>query len=173
MRTDFILSAEIIAITLGTVASAPLLTQVLVLTGIALLMTIGVYGAVAGIVKLDDSGLYLAGRQGPDAWSALLRRLGRAILLVAPWLMKALSVAGTAAMFLVGGGILVHGMPLLHHAVEALVHAVASLPGFGGLVEILAQMLGNAVVGMMAGALLLTLVTAIQRLRRRPAQVGE
>lgn len=165
VRTDFILSAEIIAITLGTVANAELVTQVVVVCGIAILMTIGVYGAVAAIVKLDDLGLHLARTPGTDGWSNLRQRLGRAILFAAPWLMKALSIAGTAAMFLVGGGILVHGTPLLDHAIEALVQTVASMPGVGAVVEILAGMLGNAAVGIVAGALVLALVTAIQRLR--------
>jgi predicted DNA repair protein MutK len=109
IRTDFILSAEIIAITLGTVADAPFGTQVTVVAGIAAIMTVGVYGLVAGIVKLDDGGLYLSRSD-----SAPVRAFGRGILTAAPWLMKFLSVAGTAAMFLVGGGILTHGIPMLH-----------------------------------------------------------
>lgn len=113
VRTDFILSAEIVAITLGAVAASPFLTQVAVLSGIAILMTVGVYGLVAGIVKLDDAGLHLSRKEGE-----LARLAGTAILATAPWLMKALSVAGTAAMFLVGGGILVHGIPALHRLIE-------------------------------------------------------
>ncbi len=148
VRTDFILSAEIIAITLGTVAASPFLTQVLVLSGIALVMTVGVYGFVAAIVKLDDVGLALSRRQGAGA-----QALGRAILAAAPWLMKALSVAGTAAMFLVGGGILVHGIAPLHHWVEA--HA----PGVLGA-------LANGLLGVVAGARVLGGVTAFGRLRR-------
>jgi predicted DNA repair protein MutK len=119
VRTDFILSAEIIAITLGVVQNAPFANQVAVLGGIALLMTVGVYGFVAGIVKLDDAGLYLS-RQA----SAAARAVGRGILVAAPWLMRALSVLGTAAMFLVGGGILTHGIGPLHHAIEAASAAV-------------------------------------------------
>ncbi|ERI50663.1 hypothetical protein N878_25260, partial [Pseudomonas sp. EGD-AK9] len=106
VRTDFILSAEIIAITLGTVAAASFAKQVAVLSGIAVLMTVGVYGLVAAIVKLDDAGLYLSQRASRAA-----QALGRGILRLAPWLMKSLSVLGTAAMFMVGGGILVHGLP--------------------------------------------------------------
>src|SRR6185503_1483925 len=113
IRTDFILSAEIVVITLGTVAEAAFMTQVVVLSGIAILMTIGVYGLVAGIVKLDDAGLYLSKRAGAA------RAFGDFILALAPWLMKGLSVAGTAAMFLVGGGILVHGIPPLHRLLES------------------------------------------------------
>ena len=125
VRTDFILSAEIIAITLGTVAESPFITQVSVLVGIALLMTVGVYGLVAAIVKLDDGGLYLSRQAGGGAWGRFQRGLGAGILKTAPWLMKGLSIAGTAAMFLVGGGILTHGIPMLHHAIEAVAAQVA------------------------------------------------
>ena len=141
VRTDFILSAEIIAITLGTVAASPFPTQVGVLAGIAVVMTVGVYGLVAGIVKLDDLGLWLSRRPGATA-----QVLGRGIVRAAPWLMKALSVAGTAAMFLVGGGILVHGVPVLHHAVAA---AVAGLPG---LARMLLPTLADGLVGIVVGA---------------------
>lgn len=158
VRTDFILSAEIIAITLGTVADSPFTTQVVVLSGIAVLMTAGVYGLVAGIVKLDDLGLHLSRRSGVRA------ALGRGILRAAPWLMKGLSVAGTAAMFLVGGGILVHGLPALHHVIEGAAAVVARLP----LLRALLEALGNAGVGMLAGAVVLAAVTAFQRLRRKP-----
>ncbi len=150
VRTDFVLSAEIIAITLGTVADKPLLTQTAVLTGIALVMTVGVYGFVAGIVKLDDLGLWLS-RKG----SAMVQGVGRAILWAAPWLMKLLSVAGTAAMFLVGGGILVHGVPALHHAVQAGNKAVGWV----------AEPAINAGVGLVAGALVLAVVLLVKRLR--------
>lgn len=161
VRTDFILSAEIIAITLGTVASAPFGQQVAVLAGIALIMTLGVYGLVAGIVKLDDLGLWLGQRA-----SAAARALGRGIVAAAPWLMKGLSVAGTAAMFLVGGGILVHGVPALHHAVEGLGDAVAQ-GALGGLWRVLAVNVLNAVAGIVAGAIVLAAVEGIKRLRRR------
>ncbi len=147
VRTDFILSAEIVAITLGTVAASPFMTQVAVLSGIAILMTVGVYGLVAGIVKLDDAGLHLSRKEGEIA-----RALGAAILRVAPWLMKALSVAGTAAMFLVGGGILVHGIPALHH--------------LGENAGMLASLALDAVAGIVAGALALAGVTLAQRIAR-------
>ncbi|WP_326539143.1 DUF808 domain-containing protein [Pseudorhodoferax sp.] len=159
VRTDFILSAEIIAITLGTVQQSPFGTQVAVLVGIAALMTVGVYGLVAGIVKLDDAGLYLSRRGGAQA------ALGRGILAAAPWLMKALSVAGTAAMFLVGGGILTHGIGFLHHGIEGLTHAAEALPG-GGLLGAVAPSLANFVVGIVAGAVVLAGVTLVQKLRR-------
>ena len=165
VRTDFILSAEIIAITLGTVATAPFGTQVAVLVGIALLMTVGVYGFVAGIVKLDDAGLYLNRRPGETAFAHLQRSVGGAILRAAPWLMKSLSVAGTAAMFLVGGGILAHGIPAVHHGIEAFAHSLAELPAVGGVLEALAPSLANAGVGIVAGAIVVAAVTAVQRLR--------
>jgi predicted DNA repair protein MutK len=158
IRTDFILSAEIIAITLGAVAGVPFGTQVAVLVGIALAMTAGVYGVVAGIVKLDDLGLWLTTR--PRAAS---RALGRSILAFAPWLMKALSVAGTVAMFLVGGGILVHGVPPLHHAIEALTQPLAAA------VQWLGSALAEGLVGVVAGAVVLGVVTLVQRWRRAPA----
>ncbi|MBL8330833.1 MAG: DUF808 domain-containing protein [Rubrivivax sp.] len=151
VRTDFILSAEIIAITLGTVDGQPLGMQAAVLSGIALVMTLGVYGFVAGIVKLDDLGLYLSRRAGASA------ALGRGILAAAPWLMKALSVLGTAAMFLVGGGILVHGLPFLHHLIEA------QTAPLGGLLHLSAATLADAVVGIVAGALVLGGVTLARR----------
>lgn len=157
VRTDFILSAEIIAITLGTVAGSDFTTRLLVLSGIAVLMTIGVYGLVAGIVKLDDAGLYLSRRASTQA-----RWLGALILAAAPWLMKALSVAGTAAMFMVGGGILSHGIPGLHvllgHAIEHL-NAPDLVQGALGL-------LADVVVGLVAGLLCLAGVAAVQKLRR-------
>lgn len=165
VRTDFILSAEIVAITLGTVAARPLLTQVLVLSGIAILMTVGVYGLVAGIVKLDDAGLHLARAAGETRWVRMCRRLGMAILTAAPWLMKALSVAGTAAMFLVGGGILVHGIPWLHHALRTLAQACAAIPALGAAIEIVVTLLGNALIGLLAGALALALVSTVRKLR--------
>ncbi|SUD41785.1 DUF808 domain-containing protein [Ectopseudomonas mendocina] len=157
VRTDFILSAEIIAITLGTVATASFLNQVLVLSGIALVMTAGVYGLVAGIVKLDDAGLYLSQRA-----SAFAQACGRGILRLAPWLMKALSVIGTAAMFMVGGGILSHGLP----PVEAAVHHAAQwvAQDAGQLLSALVPTLLNALLGVAAGLLSLPLVSLGTRL---------
>jgi len=154
VRTDFVLSAEIIAITLGTVALAPITTQLLVLAGVAVLMTVGVYGFVAGIVKLDDAGLALS--RSPRA---ALRGLGGATLRAAPWLMKALSVAGTAAMFLVGGGILVHGTPPLERTIGTLVQ------GLPALAALVLPALADALVGVIAGALLVGAVTLGRMLR--------
>ncbi len=153
VRTDFILSAEIIAITLGTVAGQDFWTQLSVLAGIAVIMTVGVYGLVAGIVKLDDLGLYLSQKASSTA-----QAIGRGILWLAPWLMKFLSVAGTAAMFLVGGGIIVHGIPYLHHLVQDW---MAAAGGIGWLLE----MLANAVVGIVTGGIVVTVVTLVQKMR--------
>ena len=163
VRTDFILSAEIIAITLGTVASAPFITQVTVLSGIAVVMTAGVYGLVAGIVKLDDGGLYLSRQPGSSAWRGFQRGVGHAVLKAAPYLMKGLSIGGTVAMFLVGGGILTHGLPALHHQIDGLAQRVGTLPGVGGTLQAIAPTLLDGVVGMLAGALVLLAVTGGQR----------
>ena len=157
VRTDFILSAEIVVISLGTVAAEPLSRQFSVLVAISLLMTVGVYGLVAGIVKLDDAGLWLSRRAG-----ALQQMLGRGLLLTAPALMKLLSVVGTAAMFLVGGGILTHGIAPLHQVIEA---AVAGVTGVGPLPALLLPLLADALVGLVAGALVLGGVLLVKRLR--------
>ena len=166
IRTDFILSAEIIVITLGTVAGAAMGIQVAVLVGIALLMTVGVYGVVAGIVKLDDAGLWLSARSGDNGVGRLQRHLGRWILAAAPGLMKTLSVVGTAAMFLVGGGILVHGLPFLRRLVHGIEHEVESIPAVGDIAAGLVPALSNAVVGLLAGFVVLMVVTSITRLVR-------
>ncbi|MBP7537071.1 MAG: DUF808 domain-containing protein, partial [Ottowia sp.] len=156
IRTDFILSAEIIAITLGTVAGQDFWTQLAVLVGIALLMTVGVYGLVGGIVKLDDLGLWLSQKA-----SSAAQAIGRGILWLAPWLMKFLSVAGTAAMFLVGGGIIAHGIGPLHHLIQDW---KAAAGGMGWLLE----MLANAVVGIVVGGIVVAVVTAVQKMRGKP-----
>ena len=147
IRTDFILSAEIIAITLGIVADAQLTQQVIVLSGIAIVMTIGVYGLVAGIVKLDDLGLWLTQNPGQVA-----RSIGGAILSAAPYMMKSLSVIGTAAMFMVGGGILTHGVPVVHHWIETVSQST------GALAWLMPTLL-NAVAGIIAGAVVLAVVS--------------
>jgi predicted DNA repair protein MutK len=155
IRTDFILSAEIVAITLGTVAAASFGTRVGVLVAIAAIMTIGVYGFVALIVKLDDLGLHLSRRD-----SAAARALGVGIVRSAPWLMKGLSIVGTAAMFMVGGGILVHGIPPLHHLVE---HAAAATGPLAWLVGTLLE----ALAGVVAGGLVLAVVSAVKKVLKR------
>ena len=160
IRTDFVLSAEIVAITLGTVAHVDFVTRVGVLSGIAALMTVGVYGFVAAIVKLDDVGLHFSLRAGDGGATRALRAFGRGILIGAPWLMKGLSVAGTLAMFLVGGGILTHGVPPVHHAIEGMAQRFGAM---GGLVSTVA----DGLLGVVAGALILAVVTGVQRLRQR------
>jgi len=158
IRTDFILSAEIIVITLGTVAGEPFIKQLSVLALIAVVMTIGVYGLVAGIVKLDDAGLYLSRKA-----SSLLRGLGNLLLSAAPWLMKSLSVIGTAAMFMVGGGILTHGIPAAHHLIEQLAASAAGLPALGSVLSVLTAPLLNGLAGVVAGALVLAVVSGTSR----------
>ncbi|SPA43440.1 conserved hypothetical protein, DUF808, putative transmembrane protein [Cupriavidus taiwanensis] len=157
VRTDFILSAEIIVISLGTVANAPFGQRLAVLCAIAVIMTIGVYGLVAGIVKLDDAGLYLSKQA-----SAGLRWLGQGLLRLAPWLMKALSFAGTAAMFLVGGGILMHGIPAMHHVTEAAALAAAGVPAIGGVLAVLAPVVIDGIAGIVAGGLVLAAVSVVK-----------
>ena len=146
IRTDFILSAEIIVITLGTVAAASFVNQVLVLVGIALLMTVGVYGLVAGIVRLDDVGLHLT-----QQTNAAKQQFGRFLLALAPKLMKFLSISGTAAMFMVGGSILVHGLPMVHHAIEHGAQAVQHIAVVGSLLHAVVGIVGEMLVGIVAG----------------------
>ncbi len=160
IRTDFILSAEIIVIALGTVADRALQVQVGVLVGIAALMTVGVYGLVAGIVKLDDAGLRLS-RMG----SSMAATFGRGILRAAPWLMKFLSVAGTAAMFLVGGGILTHGFHAVSEWISDAAVGAAALPGAGTVLGALLPTLANALVGIVAGGLVVLALNLFRRLR--------
>jgi len=171
IRTDFILSAEIIVIALGTVKNAPFLTQVLVVSSIAIIITMGVYGLVAGIVKLDDAGLHLIKEKAASAWGGFKRAFGRGILVVAPYLMKTLSIVGTAAMFLVGGGILAHGIPviydLIHHAGESAKH----LP-LGNILEAVTPILLNGLFGIISGGLVLMalkLFTPILNMFRKEA----
>jgi predicted DNA repair protein MutK len=160
IRTDFVLSAEIVTITLGMqgLETVSLVTRFGVLAGVAVLMTVGVYGMVAAIVKLDDLGLFLARRPGQGALVRALRRLGAGLVGAAPWLMQALAIAGTVAMFLVGGGIVLHGWPALHHLLQ---HAILPLDGTA------ANMLLDGLAGVLAGALALAVVTLVQRLRGR------
>ena len=155
IRTDFILSAEIIVITLGTVAAASFGQQVTVLASIALLMTVGVYGLVAGIVKLDDLGLYLSQKTG------VLQKTGQILLAACPYLMKGLSVVGTAAMFLVGGGILVHGLPPIEQFTLHWAQLSQGLPGVGNTLAWLTPLLLNAVIGILAGMVVLLLIKAL------------
>lgn len=152
IRTDFVLSAEIVVITLGAVATATFMNKVAVLSGIAIVMTVGVYGLVAGIVKLDDAGLHLMQKPGKDAWTKFQHLVGRGCLRGAPILMKILSVVGTAAMFMVGGGILTHGIPVAHHLIEGLAQSAGTVPNIGVVLDVLTSSLLNAIVGVVAGA---------------------
>jgi predicted DNA repair protein MutK len=157
VRTDFILSAEIIAITLGAVADADMVRQTIVVAGIALVMTVGVYGLVAGIVRLDDLGLYLSTKRSQAAaW------LGKRIVAGAPYLMKTLSVVGTAAMFMVGGGIITHGVAPLGAAIEHVAAATGS-----GVVPLLVSTLLSALFGIVVGAVVLGAVSLAKRLFRK------
>ena len=158
IRTDFVLSAEIIAITLGTVATESLVRQFAVLASIAVIMTVGVYGFVAAIVKLDDGGLALSRRA--DAFS---QSIGRAVLAGAPLLMKLLMIVGTAAMFLVGGGILVHGVPPAQHAIESVAAGPGAVAGIGGVLKVLVTLLVDGLVGIVAGAIVLGGVLGYRR----------
>ncbi|MBF0177296.1 MAG: DUF808 domain-containing protein [Magnetococcales bacterium] len=167
IRTDFILSAEIVVITLGSVAEAPFLRQVAVLTVVAALMTIGVYGLVAGIVKLDDGGAYLVQRRGDSLLSVASRRLGHVILLMAPWLMKSLSVIGTVAMFLVGGGILTHNIPAMHGLVASLTSFLGAAPGVGTILAVAAPLLLDTLTGVITGGVLLFFVIKISSFSTR------
>ncbi|QDQ26154.1 DUF808 domain-containing protein [Chitinimonas arctica] len=172
IRTDFILSAEIIVISLGTVATAPFMQQVAVVAGIALIMTVGVYGLVAGIVKLDDGGLYLSKRSGSGALDGALRSFGGLLLRTAPYLMKTLSVVGTAAMFMVGGGILTHGLPGAHELIHHWTEALAVVPVLGTPLAFIAPTVIDGLAGIVAGAVVLAVVSGIgavvSRLRGGP-----
>ncbi len=173
IRTDLILSAEIIVIALGTVQDAAFGFQVVVVSLIAFLITAGVYGLVAGIVKLDDAGLYLMQSKDGSLWSRVKYRLGAGILVFAPWLMKTLSVVGTAAMFLVGGGIIMHGIPgaegWLHHAATT----TGTLPLIGGLLQTLTPALLGALAGVIFGGVVLAIVSAAGKVYQMVRTVSE
>ncbi|MFW9711927.1 DUF808 domain-containing protein [Vibrio parahaemolyticus] len=158
IRTDFILSAEIIVIALGTVTGASLVTQILVVSLIAVIMTIGVYGLVAGIVKLDDLGFYLEIRSKGKGWMA---KVGSALVAFAPKLMKLLTIVGTAAMFLVGGGIVVHNVPAIHHFVEPI---IMNFSGHSVATAILPILL-NGIIGFVAGLIVVAVWTVVEKLR--------
>ncbi|HHW4399626.1 DUF808 domain-containing protein [Aeromonas oralensis] len=162
IRTDFILSAEIIVIALGTVQGASLALQLSVVAGIALLMTVGVYGLVGLIVKLDDIGLHLLQKSNG---SALRRAVGQGLLVTAPRLMHLLALVGTIAMFMVGGGILVHGWPFVHHLIEGAAAAVATLPAVGAALALVTPTLLNAVAGVVAGLVLVLAMTLVSKLK--------
>lgn len=171
IRTDAILSAEIIVIVLGTVQDADLITRIAVLTFLAAAITIGVYGLVAGIVKMDDVGMHLMEKEDETRLASIQRWIGKWILRMAPKFMRTLSIVGTAAMFLVGGGILVHGVPILAdglHIVEAWAH---SLPAAGGFMGVVAAMVYNGLIGLIAGGVLVSVYVGLKRMipNRAPA----
>jgi len=173
IRTDFILSAEIIVIALGTVLGVPILTQVLVVSVIALIMTVGVYGMVAGIVKLDDAGFYLIRETATSIWGGFKRALGRLILRLAPYMMKTLSVVGTIAMFLVGGGILAHGIPWVSETVYQITAVIKALP-MGEFIAPIMPMLLNGIAGVIAGAIVymaIKMLSPLLKLFRKSEQV--
>ncbi|WP_168421911.1 DUF808 domain-containing protein [Erwinia amylovora] len=155
VRTDFILSAEIVAITLGIVSGAPLLNQVIILSGVAILVTVGVYGIVAAIVKIDDLGLWLKQKNAPPA-----QAVGRLLLAAAPWLMRTLTVVGTLAMFLVGGGIIIHGLPQLHHLIAAFSAEMH------GLMAAVFNNLANLILGLIVGSIVLWVANLIGKMRQ-------
>jgi|TARA_R110002012_G_scaffold132168_1_gene285082 predicted DNA repair protein MutK len=156
IRTDFILSAEIVVIVLGTVQAEPLSTQIAVVSALAIAITIGVYGLVAGIVKLDDAGLYMLRKSVSGSFNTIQRFIGRSLLIIAPMLMKSLAIIGTAAMFLVGGGIVVHSVPFIHHIVGDILHPVTES---GGALASILPVVADGVVGIIAGGLVLLVVT--------------
>ncbi len=158
IRTDFVLSAEIIVIALGSASNASFLNQAIVVTTIAFVMTIGVYSLVAGIVRLDDMGLYLSRRKGAGWQTKLAQWIGRICLLGAPYLMKALSLIGTVAMFMVGGGIVSHGIPPLHHWFDAFILGTSTKLALGPVLTVMMGVLLDAAIGLLAGALALPVV---------------
>lgn len=165
VTTDFILSAEIIAIALGTVAGQSLLLQFSVLAVVAVAMTVGVYGLVAAIVKLDDGGLYLMQRQGQGAVTHLLRLVGKGILHSAPYLMRGLTLVGTVAMFMVGGGIVAHGLHAVSMWMGSMTLYVSHYAYLGDMLAIITPALLNAIWGVVVGALVFTVVSVCSRIR--------
>jgi hypothetical protein len=164
IRTDFILSAEIVVIVLGTLQAESFATQVTVLSLLALAITVGVYGLVVSIVKLDDAGLYLLRKSLGGNYNSFQRSVGRGLLIFAPILMKTLSVVGTAAMFLVGGGILVHSIPFIHHTLEPILQNVESIKFAVSIVPILL----DGLVGIITGALVLLAVILSLKIIKKP-----
>jgi len=157
IRTDFVLSAEIIVIALGTVATEVFSKQVLVVSAIAIIMTIGVYGLVAGIVKLDDLGLHLMLKKGKSFYKQILRKIGEKLLAAAPYLMRLLTILGTAAMFVVGGSIIGHGIPVVHHFSEHNAEYLYALPIVGSVLAVALPILIDALVGLIVGAVCVAL----------------
>jgi len=167
IRTDFILSAEIIVIALGTVAESSFMTQVIVVSGIAAAITVGVYGIVAAIVKMDDAGLYLMQTASEGKRGAPRRLIGQGLLSFAPKLMRILTVVGTAAMFLVGGSILLHGYPESHHIIENAVSQVKTLPYMGSILGWITPLLLEALSGIIAGAAVVAVLSVLSSIWKR------
>ena len=169
IRTDFILSAEIIVIALGTVANEVFSKQVTVVSLIALVMTVGVYGLVAGIVKLDDLGLHLMLKKGKSFYRQLQRKIGERILAFAPYLMRTLSVVGTAAMFMVGGSIIGHGVPVLQHFSENIAEVMRDLPAIGGVMATIAPVIVDGIIGLIVGAICVAVYELVKKLLPKKA----
>jgi uncharacterized protein len=167
IRTDFVLSAEIIVIVLGTVQEVDFATQAMVVSTMAIVMTVGVYGLVAAIVRLDDAGLYLIKSNVQNSWADFKRLVGRALLVFAPFLMKFLTVVGTLAMFLVGGSILLHGLPFLIEPLTQLKQAVSGLAYVGAILGFLVPLMVDLLAGLTAGALLLIIISSMAKFRTK------
>jgi uncharacterized protein len=165
IRTDFILSGEIIVIALGTVKEVNFMQQSLVVAIIAIVMTIGVYGLVAGIVKVDDLGLHLMRKKGESWFKKAVRKIGLMLLSATPYLMRALTVLGTIAMFLVGGSIIAHGLPSLHHFSEPIVHSAQHLPMIGGFMSTVTPLVLDLVFGLFIGAVSVAVFTLFEKLK--------
>ncbi|PPC88473.1 MAG: hypothetical protein CTY37_00985 [Methylotenera sp.] len=164
IRTDFILSAEIIVIALGTVSTEIFSKQIAVVSAIATIMTVSVYGLVAGIVKLDDLGLHLMLKKGQSFFKQLQRKIGEKLLAFAPILMRTLSVVGTAAMFMVGGSIIGHGVPALHHFSERISAYLQNLPVLGSTLAFISPILVDAIIGLIVGAICVAVFELIKKL---------
>ena len=169
IRTDFILSAEIIVIALGTVANEVFSKQVTVVSLIALVMTVGVYGLVAGIVKLDNLGLHLMLKKGKSFYRQLQRKIGERILAFAPYLMRTLSIVGTAAMFMVGGSIIGHGVTILHHFSENIAEVMRDLPAIGGVMAVIAPVIVDGIIGLIVGTICVAAYEMVKKLLPKKA----
>lgn len=166
IRTDFILSAEIVVIALGIVKDSDFIQQVMVVSLIAAVITVGVYGTVAAIVKLDDAGIYLLKTDSTGLWGEMRKGFGQAILSMCPYLMKTLSIVGTAAMFLVGGGILIHGIPNSHAILHSLNETLGATPIIENVPQFINTNILNALVGICAGAIVVAVVVLLKKFRK-------
>ncbi|MEJ2045082.1 MAG: DUF808 domain-containing protein [Reinekea sp.] len=162
IRTDFILSAEIIVISLGVLTDQSLPMKAIVLALIAFVLTLGVYGLVAALVKIDDLGLHLLNKGQAKGWR---KTIGLGLLSAAPKIMKFLSIAGTVAMFIVGGGILVHGITPLHHLFEHWVDVIEHSRSTIAWLSHFIPLITNTVSGIIAGSLLVALMSVVERFK--------